>query len=258
MYSLVPYNGLEVRMGGNRMSQLTKVLLWLIGVFALIILIQYPLQQTMDSWQTWSLPLAGKTIVLDPGHGGVDGGAVGSDKTQEKEITLKVSKMVRDYLQQAGATVYLTRDGDYDLAGEDTKGLSRRKSEDIQKRVDFIEEKNADLFLSIHLNALTDKRWKGAQTFYYPGREENERFAKAIQSEIIRNLENTKREALAIHQIFVLKYAEATSALVEIGFLSNDEELALLQSDTYQRKMAASIYQGILRYQTEELTLSEN
>ncbi|SES20716.1 N-acetylmuramoyl-L-alanine amidase [Gracilibacillus ureilyticus] len=234
------------------MPRKIKIFLWLSGLLLLIIFIQYPMQQSMDSWQTWSLPLAGKTIVLDPGHGGVDGGAVGSDQTQEKEITLKVSSILRDYLQQAGATVYLTREGDYDLAAEDTKGLSRRKAEDIQQRVQFISEKEADFFLSIHLNALSDSRWKGAQTFYYPGREENEQLAKFVQSEIIRNLENTKREALPIHQIFVLKYAEAPGALVEIGFLSNGEELQLLKSKEYQQKMAASIYEGILRYVTEE------
>ncbi|MFC4404962.1 N-acetylmuramoyl-L-alanine amidase CwlD [Gracilibacillus xinjiangensis] len=229
-----------------------KIILWLSGLFILIILIQYPIQKTIDSWQTWSLPLAGKTIVLDPGHGGADGGAVGSDKTQEKEITLTVSNLLKDYLQQAGATVYMTRDGDYDLAAEDTRGLSKRKAEDIQQRVEFISEKKADFFLSIHLNALSDGRWKGAQTFYYPGREENEQLAKFVQAEIIRNLENTKREALPIHQIFVLKYAEAPGALVEIGFLSNAEELDLLKSDEYQRKMAASIYEGILRFVTEK------
>ncbi len=234
------------------MPKILKVVVWLCGLFLLIILIQYPMQKSMDSWQTWSLPLAGKTIVLDPGHGGVDGGAEAFDDTQEKEITLIVSNMVRDYLQQAGAVVYLTREGDYDLAEDNTKGLSRRKSEDIQNRVAFIKEKEADLFLSIHLNALPDRRWKGAQTFFHPGREQNEELAKAIQSEIRRNLENTNREALAIQQVFLLKYAESTGALVEIGFLSNEEEKELLKTTNYQKKMAASIYEGILKYTTEQ------
>ncbi|SHN36563.1 N-acetylmuramoyl-L-alanine amidase CwlD [Gracilibacillus kekensis] len=234
------------------MPKILKLVVWLIGLFLLIILIQYPMQNSMDSWQTWSLPLAGKTIVIDPGHGGVDGGAEASDDTQEKEITLTVSNMLKDYLQQAGAVVYLTREGDYDLAQDDTKGLSRRKTEDIQNRVAFIKEKEADLFLSIHLNALPDRRWKGAQTFFHPGREENEQLAKAIQNEIRRNLENTNREALAIQQVFLLKYAEATGALVEIGFLSNEEEKELLKSTSYQQKMAASIYEGILQHETNQ------
>src|SRR5690606_18653824 len=109
------------------------------GLFLLIIFIQYPIQSNIDSWKTMSLPLAGQTIVLDPGHGGVDGGAEGEDDTQEKEIALKVSLLLQDYLEQAGAIVYLTREGDYDLANDDTRGLSRRKSEDIQRRVHFIK-----------------------------------------------------------------------------------------------------------------------
>ncbi|UOQ84044.1 N-acetylmuramoyl-L-alanine amidase CwlD [Gracilibacillus salinarum] len=234
------------------MSKKMKVMIWLIGLFLLIILMQYPMQRTMDSWQTWSLPLAGTTIVLDPGHGGADGGAEGSDDTQEKEISLSVSNMVRDYLQQAGAVVYMTREGDYDLAQENTKGLSRRKTEDIQQRVAFIKEKNADLFLSIHLNALAARQWKGAQTFFYPGREQNEMLAKSIQSEIRRNLENTNRDALALNQIYLLKYSEVPGALVEIGFLSNEEEKELLKSTNYQQKMAASIYEGILQYVTDD------
>ncbi|ENH97830.1 N-acetylmuramoyl-L-alanine amidase [Gracilibacillus halophilus YIM-C55.5] len=236
------------------MSKIWKVALWLIGLFILILLLQYPMQKTSDSWQTWSLPLAGKTIVLDPGHGGVDGGAVGADDTTEKMIALQVSQMLRDYLQQSGATVYLTRDGDYDLADQDTKGYSRRKTEDIQRRVDFIRDKQADLFLSVHLNALPDKKWRGAQTFYHPGKEDNEQLAKAIQSEIIRNLNNTEREPMALQNIFILKYAETPGALVEIGFLSNEEERSHLVTEEYQRKMAASIYEGIIKYVSEAST----
>ncbi|WP_163539083.1 N-acetylmuramoyl-L-alanine amidase CwlD [Gracilibacillus sp. YIM 98692] len=230
------------------MPSIVKVVLWLIGLFLLIILMQYPMQRSLDSWQSWSLPLAGKTVVIDPGHGGVDGGAVGDDNTLEKDITLAVSNMLRDYLQQAGAVVYLTREGDYDLAEEDTQGYSKRKVEDIHQRVAFIKEKEADLFVSVHLNALPNKKWKGAQTFYFPGKEKNELLATSIQDEIIRNLENTNRKALPLHQIFLLKYAETTGALVEIGFLSNSEERGLLKTRRYQQKMAASIYEGILHY----------
>lgn len=235
------------------MSRLTKVLLWFSGLFILIIFIQYPIQNNIDSWKTMSLPLAGKTIVIDPGHGGVDGGAEGTDDTQEKGIALEVSQVLQNYLEQAGAAVYLTREGDYDLANDETKGLSRRKAEDIQRRVQFIKEKEADFFVSIHLNSLPDKRWRGAQSFFYPGKEQSELLAKSIQDEIKDKLENTKREALAIRQVYLLKYADSPGALVEIGFLSNDEERALLKDKKYQQKMAESIYFGILNYALEEI-----
>ncbi|WP_077623999.1 N-acetylmuramoyl-L-alanine amidase CwlD [Sediminibacillus massiliensis] len=234
------------------MPRYIKITVWMVGIVLLVLLVQYPIQKSTDSWDAWSLPLSGKVIVLDPGHGGPDGGAEGRDDTQEKEIALTVSKKLQNYLQQSGALVYLTRETDKDLADESTKGLSRRKAEDIRRRVEFIQDKEADLFISIHLNALPSTKWYGAQTFFYPSNKENEQLAKLIQDEIKRNLENTTREALALKGMYLLKHAKKTGALVEIGFLSNEHERELLKSDSYQEKMAASIYEGILRFVTEE------
>ncbi|MRG88064.1 N-acetylmuramoyl-L-alanine amidase CwlD [Salinibacillus xinjiangensis] len=225
--------------------------LWLIGLAVLIFLLQYPVT-TKEAWESWSLPLSGKVIVLDPGHGGVDGGAVGSDETLEKDIALSTVEKLRDYLQEAGALVYLTREDDRDLAAEGTKGLSKRKVEDIRKRVQFIQDKEPDLFLSIHLNAIPSSKWSGAQTFYYPAVGKSEHLAKFIQSEIRRNLDNTTRKAQAIKNVYILKHAKSPGALVEIGFLSNPHERDLLKTTDYQLKMAGSIYEGILRYITEE------
>lgn len=235
------------------MEKYWKVLVWFIGLAVLILLILFPIQKGQYMWRTVPLPLAGKTIVIDPGHGGPDGGAVGSDNTTEKEIALEVSKKLRDYLQQAGALVYLTREEDKDLAAPEVRGYSKRKSEDIRNRLKFIHDKNPDLFITVHLNALPSNRWSGAQTFYYPSFPENKHLAKMIQAEIIRNLENTKRVPLPIDNIYLLKYAEVPGALVEIGFLSNEEERELLKDETYQEQMAASIYQGIIRYVTEDM-----
>lgn len=233
------------------MKRVGKILFWLVGLAILIALIRFPLPE-VEQTTGFSLPLSGQTIVLDPGHGGPDGGAVGSDKTQEKDIALEVVKTLRNYLEQSGAEVYLTREEDTDLADKNTKGLSRRKAEDIRKRVEFINTHDADFFLTVHLNAIPSPRWKGAQTFYYPKSEDGKHLAKMIQAEIKRNLENTNRTELAINNLYLLKNAEIPGALVEIGFLSNEEELALLKNGTYQRQMAASIYEGILRYVTEE------
>ncbi|WP_188456409.1 N-acetylmuramoyl-L-alanine amidase CwlD [Virgibacillus oceani] len=235
------------------MGRVRKKIYWVVGLIVLAVLVQYPIQKSESTWKTWSLPLSGKTIVIDPGHGGPDGGAVGSDKTQEKDIALKVSKKLQNYLQQAGALVYLTRNKDTDLAEKDTAGLARRKAEDIRRRLAFIDEKQADFFVTVHLNALPSTRWSGAQTFYYPKFEESKHLAKMIQAEVIRNLENTTREALAINGIYLLKHAEVPGALVEIGFLSNVHERELLKQDDYQFKMAGSIYEGILRYVTDDM-----
>jgi len=242
----------------GRINKTGKIFIWGVGLLLLAFLIQYPIQKSDPTWETWSLPLAGKTIVLDPGHGGPDGGAVGKDETEEKNIALSVAEKLQDYLQQSGALVYLTRETDKDLAAEDTKGLSNRKSEDIRNRLQFIHDRKADFFVTIHLNALTSTRWHGAQTFYYPEMDESGHLAKMIQSEIIHNLENTDRTPLAINSMYLLKHAKVPGSLVEIGFLSNEQERELLKQEDYQRKMAGSIYQGILRYATEEMEDEEN
>jgi len=234
------------------MKRYRHIGLWIVGLALLMYLLVFPVEKTEMAIETWNVPLSGMTIVIDPGHGGPDGGAVGADGTQEKDISLDVSLYVREYLQQGGATVYLTREEDTDLAAEHTKGLSNRKSEDIRNRLAFVEEKDPDLFLTIHLNAIPSPKWSGAQTFYYPKYDESKHLAEMIQAEIIRNLENTTREALPIQGIYLLKHAEVPSAIVEVGFLSNATELELLKDETYQRQMAASIYNGVLRYYTEE------
>src|SRR5690625_2819378 len=115
-------------MGRINVRKIIKIMLWLLGLMILLYLISFPIHKTEHMWGFSPLPLSGKVIVLDPGHGGPDGGAKGADNTNEKEIVLVVAKTLRDYLQQAGALVYLTREKDEDLASESTKGFSARKS----------------------------------------------------------------------------------------------------------------------------------
>ena len=209
-----------------------------------------------NSWKTWNLPLSGKIILLDAGHGGPDGGA-GTGKTLEKDIALEITKNVRDYLQEQGALVIMTREKDEDLADPDTRGYSRRKVEDLKKRLKMINKTDIDLFVSIHLNAIPSSRWSGAQTFYAPQHKENARAAKFIQEELRRNLENTERKAKPINQVYILKNAKKPGVLVEVGFLSNPREKELLKKGSYQEKVAASINHGILRYFTNEKEIKE-
>ena len=125
----------------------------------------------------WHTPLAGRVIGPDPGHGGVDGGAASKSGVVEKEVTLKIALHLRDYLQEAGALVIMTREKDTDLADSSVRGLSRRKTQDLMRRVRIVKESGADALISIHLNAIPSPRWKGAQTFYHPGNEENKKLA---------------------------------------------------------------------------------
>lgn len=230
-----------------------RVVKWgasILGILLLVGIFNYEMG-LRHSWRHWNLPLSGRVIVIDPGHGGPDGGAE-SGNIQEKDIALNISKQIKDYLQQSGALVYLTRNTDTDLAKDGTKGLSRRKTEDLKKRVAFIQDHNPDCVVSIHLNAIPSPRWRGAQTFFHPKSDNNEKLAKFIQDSLRTQLENTDRYAKAINHVYLLKKIDTPAALVEVGFLSNPSEKQLLETKDYQRKIAASIYQGIMRYYTNE------
>jgi N-acetylmuramoyl-L-alanine amidase len=237
---------------GEKVKGKRRIVGFIIGVIALIFIIQYQFVSN-DSWKSWNLPLSGEVIVLDPGHGWPDGGASYGGDVFESEIALKIGFKLKEYLEQQGALVIMTREDENDLAG-DIKGIRNRKVEDLKKRVKIINDSEADLFVTIHLNAIPSERWSGAQTFYYGSLEENKRLAIMIQSEIRRNLENTTRSAKAISGIYLLKNAQKAGALVEVGFLSNPHERQLLMENEYQQKVAASIYKGILRYFTNEPT----
>lgn len=226
---------------------LLKLVMTSLLVMLMVFLFTYELPTTR-TWTYWTMPLSGKVIALDAGHGGPDGGAVSKEGVIEKEVTLAISLYLRDLLQEAGAVVVMTREDDKDLAEADTKGYSKRKTEDLLKRVDLIQKKKADMLVSIHLNSIPSPKWSGAQTFFNGSNEQSKKLAGYIQEEIKRNLANTERLAKTEDTVYLLKALKIPSALVEVGFLSNPEEARLLADDLYQRKVAESIYRGILRY----------
>jgi len=206
--------------------------------------------------EEWQMPLAGKVIVLDPGHGGADGGA-SYETILEKNLTLKIAKQLRAYLEEQGAIVQMTRERDVDLAEESTTGYRDRKREDLKKRLDLVNDPNNDLFISLHLNAIPQTQWSGAQTFYTTYHDDNERIARFVQHELVRHLPKNNRRAKTIDGIYVLSHAETPGILVEAGFLSNPEERYWLLQDEYQQTVAAAIYLGILRHYSGEEALEE-
>jgi N-acetylmuramoyl-L-alanine amidase len=209
---------------------------------------------TSSTWSYWTLPLSGKTIAIDAGHGGADGGAVNKQGAVEKDLNLAIALNLRDYLQQAGAIVVMTREGDYDLASGDANAYSKRKTEDLKRRVALIRESKPAAFISIHMNSIPSEKWSGAQTFYNSSAHPDNRLLAAfIQDELKRNLANTTRIAAVKKDVYLMKaLTDIPTALVEVGFLSNPGEAARLADAEYQRHVAASIYQGVLRYVSGE------
>ena len=147
---------------------------FLLGVACLFLLMTFKMNQNA-SFQAWNLPLSGKIIIIDPGHGGIDGGAAFKGVI-EKNVTLPISVKLRDYLQEQGALVLMTREDDADLADERAGTVRERKRTDLVNRTKFINESQADMFISVHANAFPQSNSKGAQTFYSPHlRKTNER-----------------------------------------------------------------------------------
>ncbi|NOU56058.1 N-acetylmuramoyl-L-alanine amidase CwlD [Brevibacillus borstelensis] len=229
-----------------------KVTGYILSFLLLVLLLTYEAPDR-SSWTTWSLPLAGTVIAIDPGHGGKDGGAVSSDGSViEKEVTLAISLYLRDFLLQSGAHVIMTREEDKDLASPEAERLRKRKSEDIRNRVKFVNDNSPDFLVSVHVNSIPSPKWKGAQTFYYPAFKKSEEISYLIQDEIKRVLENTDRVPSKTDDVFFIREVDCPAVLVEVGFVSNEAEAKRLRSVDYQKAMANAIYQGILRHYAGE------
>src|SRR5690625_4531876 len=125
--------------GGFAMSKGIKIMILLFSFLLVLYFTAEPIAESVGTLERFNPPLAGKVIVLDPGHGGVDGGAVGADQTSEKEITLILSRKLRAYLQQAGAEVYLTRETDDELADESERKNTVRNVKEFKQNVAIID-----------------------------------------------------------------------------------------------------------------------
>ncbi|BAF58543.1 N-acetylmuramoyl-L-alanine amidase [Pelotomaculum thermopropionicum SI] len=191
--------------------------------------------------------LAGRVIVVDPGHGGYDPGVVGKSGALEKDIALSVGRRLAANLGQAGAMVLMTREADTDLSDPGTVGLTAKKREDLSRRVALANDNKADLYLSIHVNSFTSPRRRGAQTFVQPGSAESKKAARFIQEELARVLEGTGRRINEV-DFYVTRNATMPAVIVEIGFITNEEEEKLLQDPAYQSKAAWAVFAGTVKY----------
>ncbi|KMZ43254.1 N-acetylmuramoyl-L-alanine amidase [Bacillus sp. FJAT-27238] len=225
---------------------------WILAFAVLMLLFTYEAPDR-SSWQAWSLPLTGTVIAIDPGHGGIDGGAVSkAGDVVEKEVTLAISMYLRDFLQQSGAFVVMTREEDKDLASQDAAQARKRKSEDIRNRVRLVNDSTPDFLVSIHVNSIPSPKWSGAQTFYSPSFKKSAEVSYLIQDEIKRVIGHTDRVPSKTNNVFLIREVNCPAVLVEVGFVSNTEEAKRLQSVEYQKAMANAIYQGILRQYSGE------
>ena len=187
------------------------------------------------------LPLEGKTIVLDAGHGGLDPGTM-YQNIYEKDINLAIVLALENELKELGAKVILTRSGDYDLAKPKAKW---RKKSDFDNRIKLINGSNASLYVSIHLNYLSDSSYYGPQVFY---NNDNKELAEIIQKNMNASLKGDRDIKKIPTDTYMYSKLKVPGVLIECGFLSNGNERKLLITKDYQEKVAKSISKGIIEY----------
>lgn len=201
--------------------------------------------------QTMNVPSIQKVIVIDPGHGGNDPGAVSKSGIKEKDVNLKIALYLREYLEQSGSIVILTRDKDIALYQGNVRN---KKREDLKNRKNIVRQSNGDLFISIHLNSFPQAQYYGAQTFFSKDNPHGKIAAQLIQEELRNTLDSgNQRTSLPKDDVYIINDLPIPAVLVECGFLSNAEEAKLLNESKYQRRLAWAIYTGIQRFFSREL-----
>ncbi len=197
------------------------------------------------------LNTATPTIIIDPGHGGFDGGALTNDGFPEKDINLEISIYLKKILDLWGYNTVITRESDISLEDEGLTTIRQRKKSDIHNRMAVMESIDNAVFVSIHQNHYSVERYSGAQVFYSRNfSEESCQLAENIQESIVSVLQphNTRLVKECGDSVFLMYNAVKPAVLVECGFLSNTEESELLKTDAYRRKMAFCIAVGIQNY----------
>ena len=193
-----------------------------------------------------SAEIKGVKIVLDAGHGGIDDGAIGSlTGAKESEINLSIVGYLKEYLSDAGFSVYLTRSSDAGLYGIATSSLKRK---DMEKRKKIIEDVNPTLVISVHLNKYSVSTRAGAQVFYKSGDESAEKLANAVQNSFNEMATQERKYTALTGDYYILNCTDIPSVICECGFLSNPKEERLLISEEHQRTLAYHIFCGIVSY----------
>lgn len=199
-------------------------------------------------------------IVIDPGHGGVDGGAVGVDNIVEKDINLKICMVMKDIFTASGFDVVMTRETDISIHDEGITSVRKQKTSDLHNRLAIAEQYPGAIFISLHQNKFTSSNANGTQIFYGPKNEQSKVLAQILQDNFKQALqpENSREIKKAEKNLYLMDQAKCISVLVECGFLSNPKEAYQLIDPTYQAQIAFEIYHSVMEYLSVDIpTLPE-
>ncbi len=230
------------------------VLLLIVSVVGVLALFHYLSRTAPTGMGDDSLPAsataAGYTVVLDAGHGGEDGGAVGrlgGEEIYEKHLNLAVTRLVRDLLVADGVSVVMTREKDVLLYDRNVDYEGRKKALDLAARLAVGQSTENAIFVSIHMNAFPQTQYKGLQVYYSPQHPLSETLAQTMQTRVIEQLQpdNARKIKRAGSEIYLLDRLNCPAVLVECGFLSNTEDCAALCDESYQQRLAFLLFCAI-------------
>ena len=190
------------------------------------------------------------TIIIDAGHGGFDGGAVGVDGIVEKDINLSIALKLYDLFTINGYDAILTRDRDIALNDETATTTRQKKNSDIHNRFDLMKTYDNCIFISIHQNKFTQSKYFGAQVFYGPKNPESQLLGEIMQANLIEMLqpENTRKSKPCTDSVYLIYNAPVPALLVECGFLSNADDAYKLVNADYQKRIAFAVFTGVSEY----------
>lgn len=190
---------------------------------------------------------SGLTVIIDPGHGGEDSGAVSDGGVLEKELNLQIASKIVEFLKLYRVESVMTREDDKMLYSE---GDTSKKRGDLKGRVEFARQYENALFVSIHMNKFSIPKYSGLQVFYSKNNPQSEAVAIKLQEDVKKYLQNENNRIVkaADSNIFVLDRLTCPAVLVECGFLSNYDETKLLQDEEYQNKLAFVIASSLIEY----------
>lgn len=222
------------------MKNQTSWLLICLSTVAMIMLLCLWGSKTVTTIAESSPPVRKRQIVLDAGHGGIDGGAISYSGIPESRYNLEITLRLRDLFHLLGYETVMIRTEDVSIY---TKGetIAQKKMSDLKERVRIVNETENAVLISIHQNTFSDSQYHGAQVFY-ADTEGSHPFASQMQNALVQSLNpESNRKCKQSKGVYLMEHIEKTGILVECGFLSNPEEDALLQTPDYQRKLSCVI-----------------
>lgn len=215
--------------------------------FLTVLLITAFGNKTVTAMARNTLQVRRHCIIIDAGHGGVDGGATSCAGVLESQLNLEIALRLDDLMHLLGYTTKMIRTEDISIYTEGTT-IAAKKISDLKERVRIVNSTENAILLSIHQNYFADGRYSGAQVFYSKN-PDSEKLAKSLQKDLVKSLNpGSNRQAKISSGVYLMEHIQCPGVLIECGFLSNAEEEASLRNPQYQKKLCAVFAAGVSRF----------